>query len=74
MAVHSRSENGVASLAYVTAIHAFLSWNQGVDARDKPAHDAVQCLPPSRYAACTSWRLSSSAPVPVSVIVPLTIT
>jgi hypothetical protein len=34
MAVHSRSKNGVASLAYVTAIQVFLSANQGVDAWD----------------------------------------
>jgi hypothetical protein len=34
MAVHSRSKNGVASLAYVTAIHVFLSVDQGVDAWD----------------------------------------
>jgi hypothetical protein len=34
MAVHSRSKNGVASLAYVTAIHVFLSANQSADARD----------------------------------------
>src|ERR1700724_795596 len=37
MARHSRSKNGVASLAYVPAIHAFLGRKQGVDARDKPA-------------------------------------
>jgi len=34
MAVHRRSKNGVASLAYVTAIRVVLSGNQGVDARD----------------------------------------
>jgi hypothetical protein len=37
--MHSRSKNGVASLAYVTAIHVFLSANQGMDARHQPAHD-----------------------------------
>jgi hypothetical protein len=40
MAGHSRSKNGVASLAYVPAIHAFLlSQREDVDARDKPGHD-----------------------------------
>jgi hypothetical protein len=39
MAGHSRSKNGVASLAYVPAIHVLLPLWQGVDARDKPAHD-----------------------------------
>ena len=33
MAGHSRSKNGVASLAYVPAIHAVLK--EGVDARHK---------------------------------------
>jgi hypothetical protein len=40
MAGHSRSKNGVASLAYVPAIHVFLRRKQDVDARAKPAHDA----------------------------------
>jgi hypothetical protein len=35
MAGHSRSKNGVASLAYVPAIHAFLR-GQDVDARTRP--------------------------------------
>jgi hypothetical protein len=39
MAGHSRSKNGVASLAYVPAIHVFASAKENVDARDKPAHD-----------------------------------
>jgi hypothetical protein len=40
MAGHSRSKNGVASLAYVPAIHALL-WlmPQDVDARHKAGHD-----------------------------------
>jgi hypothetical protein len=41
MAVHSRSKNGVASLAYVTAIHVFPRAKKDVDARHKPAHDVV---------------------------------
>ena len=42
MAGHSRSKNGVASLAYVPAIHAFVSVTlQDVDARDKRGHDGV---------------------------------
>ena len=40
MAGHSRSKNGVASLAYVLAIHAFRAWKKDVDARDKRGHDA----------------------------------
>ena len=40
MAGHSRPKDGVASLAYVPAIHAFdLIKKQGVDARDKRGHD-----------------------------------
>jgi len=37
MAGHSRSKNGVASLAYVSAIHDFpgCAGRQGVEARDK---------------------------------------
>jgi hypothetical protein len=38
MAGHSRSKDGVASLAYVPAIHV-LRRGKDVDARDKPAHD-----------------------------------
>jgi hypothetical protein len=39
MAGHSRSKNGVASLAYVPAIHVFVPRPQDVDARDKRGHD-----------------------------------
>jgi hypothetical protein len=40
MAGHSRSKNGVASLAYVPAIHVFgVTRAEDVDARDKPGHD-----------------------------------
>jgi hypothetical protein len=38
MAGHSRSKNGVASLACDPAIHVFLS-GEGVDARHKAGHD-----------------------------------
>ena len=38
MAGHSRPKDGVASLAYVPAIHAFLL-GQAVDARHKAGHD-----------------------------------
>jgi hypothetical protein len=38
MAGHSRPKDGVASLAYVPAIHALLRV-QDVDARDKRGHD-----------------------------------
>jgi len=43
MAGHSRSKNGVASLAYVAAIHVFAQAKKDVDARDKPAHDGGVC-------------------------------
>ena len=44
MAGHSRSKNGVASLAYVPAIHVFaLGFNtQDVDARDRRGHDGLR--------------------------------
>jgi len=41
MAVHSRSKNGVASLAYVAAIHVFPCAKKDMDARAEPAHDVV---------------------------------
>jgi len=41
MAGHSRSKNGVASLAYVPAIHVFAT-KKDVDARDKPGHDVAK--------------------------------
>ncbi len=40
MPAHSRSKNGVASLAYVAGIHVFLTeYQTDVDGRDKPGHD-----------------------------------
>jgi hypothetical protein len=38
---HSRSKNGVASLAYVPGIHVFAASRpvKNVDGRDKPGHD-----------------------------------
>ena len=39
MAGHSRSKNGVASLAYVPKIHVLLATKKDVDARDKRGHD-----------------------------------
>jgi hypothetical protein len=42
MAGHSRSKNGVASLAYVPAIHALpLRQTKDVDARHRAGHDDV---------------------------------
>jgi hypothetical protein len=38
---HSRSKNGVASLAYAPRIHALLAASEGVDGRDKPGRDDV---------------------------------
>jgi len=42
MAGHSRPKDGVASLAYVPAIHVFLL-GQDVDARHKAGHDGGLC-------------------------------
>jgi hypothetical protein len=39
MAGHSRSKNGVASLAYAPAIHLLL-WKRKLDHRVKPGDDA----------------------------------
>jgi hypothetical protein len=39
MAGPSRSKNGVASLAYVPAIHVFTALKKDVDARHKAGHD-----------------------------------
>jgi hypothetical protein len=40
MPAHSRSKNGVASLAYVAASTSYYcARKQGVDGRDKPGHD-----------------------------------
>jgi hypothetical protein len=42
MPVHSRSKNGVATLAYVTGIHVFHPCIvKDVDGRNKSGHDAV---------------------------------
>jgi hypothetical protein len=43
MAGHSRPKDGVASLAYVPAIHVFLC-RQDVDARHKAGHDGGESL------------------------------
>jgi hypothetical protein len=40
MPAHSRSKNGVASLAYVAGIHVFQPRRiKDVDSRDEPGHD-----------------------------------
>jgi hypothetical protein len=45
MAGHSRSKNGVASLAYVPAIHVqLLEKKKDVDARHKAGHDVVRAV------------------------------
>jgi hypothetical protein len=41
MAGHSRPKDGVASLAYVPAIHALFRSEGGVDARHKAGHDEL---------------------------------
>ncbi|UPK40733.1 hypothetical protein IVB18_37260 [Bradyrhizobium sp. 186] len=42
MAGLSRPKDGVASLAYVPAIHALPRGTKNVDARDKPGHDDAE--------------------------------
>jgi hypothetical protein len=41
MPAHSRSKNGVASLAYVAGIHVFDAGQQDVDGRNKSGHDEL---------------------------------
>jgi hypothetical protein len=41
MPAHSRSKNGVASLAYVAGIHVLMR-HKDVDGRDKPGHDEIR--------------------------------
>jgi hypothetical protein len=57
MAGHSRPKDGVASLAFVPAIHALL-WRQGVDARDRRGHDErwVLAKRTREVFAATVWR------------------
>jgi hypothetical protein len=59
---HSRSKNGVASLAYAPGIHVFLTSNiQDVDGRDKPGHDSdTRSLHKLRKAAISSPLFSPS--------------
>jgi hypothetical protein len=48
MAGHSRPKDGVASLAYVPAIHVLLATKQDVDARHKAhkaGHDGAETKP-----------------------------
>jgi hypothetical protein len=45
MAGHSRPKDGVASLAYVPAIHVLLGKKKDVDARHKAGHDEREDVP-----------------------------
>ena len=61
MPAHSRSKNGVASLAYVAGIHVFRERdkNKGVDGRDKPGHDGIidsRCV--GSYVSANAPRVS----------------
>jgi hypothetical protein len=58
MAGHNRPKDGVASLAYVPAIHALLC-SQGVDARDKRGHDVAR-LAQSNWKSL--WLATGGAP------------
>jgi hypothetical protein len=51
MAGHSRSKNGVASLAYVPAIHILSPDDKDVDARDERGHDGDRVWMDYRAAA-----------------------
>ena len=48
---HSRSKNGVASLAYAPGIHVFEHAAKDVDGRDKPGHH--------KKAEVSNWRVTS---------------
>jgi hypothetical protein len=50
MAGHSRPKDGVASLAYVPAIHELSRGTKNVDARDKPGHDEAVATPAASAA------------------------
>jgi len=46
MPAHSRSKNGVASLAYVAGIHVLMTIrSKGVDGQNRSAHDDVATPP-----------------------------
>jgi hypothetical protein len=42
MPAHSRSKDGVASLAYVAGIHVLLFATKDLDGRNKSRHDLMQ--------------------------------
>ena len=56
---HSRSKDGIASLAYVPGIHAFCASKQDVDGRDKPGHDAFLAFSPTRLQQGLTLRRRS---------------
>jgi hypothetical protein len=55
---HSRSKNGVASLAYVPGIHVFVKTLQDMDGRDEPGHDGKRSKSGYFAAACISATYS----------------
>jgi hypothetical protein len=56
---HSRSKNGVASLAYRPGIHVFLAVApQVVDDRDRPGHDVAGAMLPSYARVIASTRIT----------------
>src|SRR3981189_829545 len=57
---HSRSKNGVASLAYVPAIHVFVTTKQDVDARDERGHDGMSLDCPLSRARTEAGAASAS--------------
>ncbi len=64
MAGRSRPTDGVASLAYVPAIHALLSSLEDVDARHKAGHDESKCHAPGA-AAFTALAIACPAHTPM---------
>src|SRR5580700_2094266 len=71
MAGHSRSKNGVASLAYVPAIHVFAAGKKDVDARDKPGHDAGSIAAAQHRGTLTAASNPQAVPVVTQVPRPM---
>jgi len=65
MVGHSHSKNGVASLAYVPAIHAFTarSLAKDVDARHEGGHDDQEARGSAQSAAARRFKAWGYAPL-----------
>ena len=59
MPAHSRSKNGVASLAYVAGIHVLTAFSKkDVGGRDEPGHDEYNFMCSPRHFICVHSSLS----------------